>query len=114
MSDERILSSEQAATDIEPLAEAPSIELQHAQEERLRQAWQLPQGWRYWSEVNNALVGLWYTMTAFGFFLFGGVLALLMRTQLAVPNNDFLSAEWYNQIFTTHGTVMMFLCHSDV
>src|SRR5215208_612562 len=114
MSDERILSSEQAATDIEPLAEAPSIELQHAQEERLRQAWQLPRGWRYWSEVNNALVGLWYTMTAFGFFLFGGVLALLMRTQLAVPNNDFLSAEWYNQIFTTHGTVMMFLCHSDV
>ena len=41
--------------------------------------------------------------------LFAGVLALLMRTQLAVPANDFLSADFYNQAFTLHGTVMMFL-----
>ena len=46
---------------------------------------------------------------AFCFFLFGGVLALLMRVQLAVANNQFLSADRYNQIFTMHGTVMMFL-----
>ena len=40
---------------------------------------------------------------------FGGALALLMRIQLARPNNDFLSAELYNQAFTVHGSVMMFL-----
>jgi cytochrome c oxidase subunit I+III len=45
----------------------------------------------------------------FVFLLFGGGLALLMRLQLAVPGNDFLSAEFYNQAFTVHGSVMMFL-----
>jgi cytochrome c oxidase subunit I+III len=59
--------------------------------------------------VNNTEVGKWYTATAFVFFLFGGVLALLMRIQLSRPNNDFLSADLYNQIFTLHGSVMMFL-----
>src|SRR3546814_7871211 len=68
-----------------------------------------PKGWRYWSDVNNTTVGLWYTLTAFFFLLFGGVLALLMRTQLAVPENDFLSADLYDQIFTLHGSIMMFL-----
>src|SRR3546814_18485735 len=68
-----------------------------------------PKGWRYWSDVNNTTVGLWYTLTAFFFLLFGGVLALLMRTQLAVPDNDFLSADLYDHIFTPHGSIMMFL-----
>ncbi len=95
--------------DIEPLPKEPSKELQRAQEERLLKAWKTPTGWRYWSAVNNSEVGLWYTTAAFGFFIFGGALALLMRTQLAFPNNDFLTAEQYNQIFTLHGSVMMFL-----
>ena len=98
-----------AAHDPEPLATEPPKELQRAQEERLRKVWETPKGWRYWSAVNNTEVGVWYTATAFLFFLFGGVLALLMRIQLAVPNNDFLGAETYNQIFTVHGSVMMFL-----
>jgi cytochrome c oxidase subunit I+III len=95
--------------DPEPLPHEPSAELQRAQEERLRAAWRPPAGWRYWSSVNNTIVGTWYTATAFLFFLFGGVLALLIRLQLAVPNNDFLSADRYNQVFTVHGSVMMFL-----
>jgi cytochrome c oxidase subunit I+III len=99
---------ELTAPDVEPLAEAPSGELQRAQEERLRRAWKTPEGWRYWSSVNNTIVGVWYAATFF-FFLFAGALALLMRTQLAVPNNTFLSAETYNQVFTLHGSVMMFL-----
>jgi cytochrome c oxidase subunit I+III len=41
--------------------------------------------------------------------LFAGVLALLVRVQLAVPDNDVVSAEFFNQAFTLHGTVMMFL-----
>ena len=79
------------------------------QERRLREAWRQPTGWRYWSAVNNTVVGLWYIAVTFLFFLFGGVLALLMRWQLARPDNDFLSADRYNQIFTLHGSVMMFL-----
>lgn len=85
------------------------MSLQDEQAQRLLKAWETPKGWRYWSTVNNSHIGLWYTVTAFAFFLFGGGLALLMRIQLAIPNNDFLSADQYNQIFTMHGSVMMFL-----
>lgn len=80
-----------------------------AQEERLKTVWASPPGWRYWSAVNNTEVGRWYTVTAFVFFLFAGALALLMRVQLAVPDNSFLSPQLFNQVFTLHGTVMMFL-----
>ncbi len=79
------------------------------QAQRLLRAWRTPKGWRYWSAVNNSQVGLWYTITAFAFLLFGGLLALAMRIQLAIPENDFLTAEQYNQVFTMHGSVMMFL-----
>jgi cytochrome c oxidase subunit I+III len=95
--------------DPEPLGREPSVEDRRAQEGRLLKAWTTPIGWRYWSEVNNTQVGLWYTATAFLFFLFGGVLALLIRIQLALPDNGFLSADAYNQVFTVHGSVMMFL-----
>jgi cytochrome c oxidase subunit I+III len=97
------------SADREPLPLAPPLEVQRAQAERLLEAWKTPTGWRYWSAVNNTEVGLWYTAMTFFFLLFGGVLALLMRMQLALPNNDFLSAEFYNQAFTVHGSVMMFL-----
>jgi cytochrome c oxidase subunit I+III len=96
-------------TDVEPLSHAPPAEVQEAQAERLREVWSTPKGWRYWSAVNNTEVGIWYTAMSFIFFLFAGVLALLMRVQLAAPENDFLSAETYNQAFTVHGSVMMFL-----
>jgi cytochrome c oxidase subunit I+III len=76
---------------------------------RLTAAWETPQGWRYFSEVNNTSVGLWYFATAFVFLLLGGVLALLIRLQLAVPGWQVLDAETYNQVFTMHGTTMMFL-----
>ncbi|HEX2256152.1 MAG TPA: cytochrome c oxidase subunit I [Afifellaceae bacterium] len=80
-----------------------------AQAERLLKTWDAPPGWRYWSAVNNTEVGIWYTALAFLFMMFAGVLALLMRIQLAVPDNDFLSADLYNQAFSLHGSVMMFL-----
>lgn len=80
-----------------------------AEEKQLRAVWKNPPGWRYWTSVNNTEVGLWYGSTAFAFMLFAGVLGLLVRAQLAVPENDLLSAEFYNQVYTLHGTVMMFL-----
>lgn len=86
-----------------------SAEYRRQSAERLLKAWETPRGWRYWSAVNNSEVGLWYTVASFCFFLFGGVLALLIRIQLAVPGNTFLTADQYNQIFTMHGSVMMFL-----
>lgn len=81
----------------------------NAQEQRLAQVWARPKGWRYFSDVNNSVVGLWYISAAFAFMLFGGALALIIRLQLAVPDNNLVSAETYNQLFTLHGTVMMFL-----
>ena len=58
---------------------------QEAQTRRLRAAWSPPRGWRYWTEVNNTEVGLWYTATSFAFMLFAGVLALIVRAQPLPP-----------------------------
>ena len=77
--------------------------------EQLERIWARPTGWRVVSAVNNTVIGYFYIGTALLFFLLAGILGLLMRTQLAVPSNTFLSQETYNQIFTMHGTVMMFL-----
>ncbi len=68
-----------------------------------------PKGWRIFSAVNNTHVGLFYIATSLMFFILAGVLALLMRAQLAVPDNDLIDPDLYNQLFTMHGTVMMFL-----
>ena len=54
-------------------------------------------------------LGIMYLTTSFGFFLAGGVMAMLMRTELAQPGMQFLSQEQYNQLFTMHGTVMLLL-----
>ncbi len=54
-------------------------------------------------------IGLLYLVTSFGFLLVAGLLALLMRAELARPGLQFLSPEQYNQLFTVHGTVMMLL-----
>ena len=84
--------------------------LRAAQEERLRAVWKPPQGlFLRWTDTNNNRVGVWYVLTAFGFMLFAGVLALIMRTQLAVPDNELVSANSFNQLFTLHGSMMMFL-----
>lgn len=81
-----------------------------AQEARLRAAWAPPRGFFFrWTDTNNNAVGVWYTLTAFAMMLFAGVLALIMRAQLAVPDNDLVSAATFNQLFTLHGSAMMFL-----
>src|SRR5438046_3865150 len=58
--------------------------------------------------VDHKTIGRRYIITAFIFFFLGGVEALLMRLQLAVPENRILNPDLYNQIFTMHGTTMMF------
>ncbi len=86
----------------------PQAEQQRGAEE-LRAAWKTPQGWRYVTAVNNSEVGKWYALTALAFMLIAGVLALLMRVQLAFPDMTFLDADRFNQFFTMHGSAMMFL-----
>ena len=65
--------------------------------------------WGWVTTVDHKRIGIMYGVTAFVFFLFGGVEALLIRLQLARPNGTFLSADLYNQMFTMHGTTMVFL-----
>ena len=75
----------------------------------LERVWCAPKGWRLLTVVNNNYVGLYYVGAAFLFFVLAGILALLIRAQLALPLNGILPQETYNQVFTMHGTVMMFL-----
>jgi cytochrome c oxidase subunit I len=73
-----------------------------------------PVRWRYsllswFTSVDHKQIGIMYLLTTLLFFLIGGVEALLIRIQLIKPENTFLSPEVYNQIFTMHGTTMIFL-----
>ena len=78
--------------------------------EKLDRIWRDPGGfWGWFCHVNHRSIGRRYMVTAFGFFLAGGVLAALMRIQLARPESHFLGPDLYNQIFTVHGSTMMFL-----
>jgi cytochrome c oxidase subunit I+III len=76
---------------------------------RLQEVWDKPRGWRALTQVNNTAIGLWYIGAALLFMILGGILALIMRTQLAVPENTLVTHDFYNQLFTMHGSVMMFL-----
>ncbi|MFE7530946.1 cytochrome c oxidase subunit I [Kitasatospora sp. NPDC057542] len=64
---------------------------------------------RWLFTTDHKVIGNLYLATAFGFFLVGGVLALLMRAQLLGPDTGLLSNERYNQLFTMHGTIMLLL-----
>ncbi len=64
---------------------------------------------RWLTSTNHKQIGIAYLTTAFIFFLVGGLEALLIRLQLGEPNNTLLSPDLYNQIFTMHGTTMIFL-----
>ena len=78
--------------------------------ERLEQTWYVPRGIVGWFSVaDHRTIGTRYLVSAFGFFIFAGILAGMMRVQLAVPENHFLGPDLYNQVFTVHGTTMMFL-----
>ena len=78
--------------------------------ERLHALWETEPGWRGWlSTVDHKTIGLRYLVTAFVFLLLGGAEALVMRAQLARPNETLLTPEQYNQLFTMHGVTMIFL-----
>jgi cytochrome c oxidase subunit 1 len=69
-----------------------------------------PRGLVAWlTTTDHKRIGLLYFYTALGFFLIGGLEALVIRAQLAQPEGHVVSAETYNQLFTMHGTTMIFL-----
>lgn len=70
-----------------------------------------PQPWqRFFSfSVDHKVIGIQYLVTSFFFFLIGGAMATAVRVELATPEVDFVSRELYNQLFTIHATVMIFL-----
>jgi cytochrome c oxidase subunit 1 len=81
-----------------------------AERERLAQTWAVPRGVIGWlSAADHKTIGKRFIATAFGFFVLGGILAVLMRVQLARPGNSFIDPDLYNQLFSLHGTTMMFL-----
>jgi cytochrome c oxidase subunit 1 len=65
--------------------------------------------WGWITTVDHKRIGILYGVTAFAFFLVGGIEALLIRLQLARPDNTLVSAGTYNELFTMHGTTMIFL-----
>src|SRR3954453_20253356 len=67
-------------------------------------------GWWSWvTTVDHKRIGILYGVTAFAFFIIGGIEALLIRLQLAVPANTLIGPDTFNQLFTMHGTTMIFL-----
>jgi len=77
---------------------------------KLSAIWASEPGWKGWtSSVNHTDLGRMFLVTAFFFFLVGGLLAMLIRAQLATPDSAFVDAGAFSQFFTMHGTIMMFL-----
>ncbi|WP_312234533.1 cbb3-type cytochrome c oxidase subunit I, partial [Stutzerimonas nitrititolerans] len=77
--------------------------------DQFNEVWGNPRGWKALTIVNHTSIGLRFLVTGGVFFLIGGLLAMLIRTQLALPGYELMEPDVYNQVFTMHGTVMMFL-----
>ncbi|WP_210526864.1 cytochrome c oxidase subunit I [Rubellimicrobium arenae] len=76
----------------------------------LTRIWASEPGWTGWlTTVNHNDLGRMFLVAAATFFGIGGLLAMLIRAQLASPRSAFMGPEVYNQVFTMHGTIMMFL-----
>src|SRR5262245_19315115 len=71
----------------------------------------IPKGglWSWLATTDHKKIGKLYLFTALFFFIVGGLEAEIIRAQLGGPNRHLVSAEMYNQIFTMHGTTMVFL-----
>ncbi|MGW4481070.1 cbb3-type cytochrome c oxidase subunit I, partial [Rhodococcus triatomae] len=94
------------------LAPRPGASVDHPEAARPGPRTAAPKGSaivRLLTTTDHKTIGLMYIVTSFAFFLAGGLMALLIRTELAVPGMQFLSNEQYNQMFTMHGTVMLLL-----
>jgi cytochrome c oxidase subunit I len=80
-----------------------------ARAERYRADWRHGRVTSWLTTVDHKRIGILYMVTALVFFVGGGILALLMRAQLATPDEHFITKNAYNELFTIHGTTMIFL-----
>lgn len=81
-----------------------------ADEAMLEATWRDPPGILGWlCAINHKSIGRRFIASAFWFFVFAGILAALMRLQLARPDSALIGPDLYNQLFSTHGTMMMFI-----
>jgi cytochrome c oxidase subunit I len=94
----------------EPIAVHESEARTSERVSKLARTWQQPGGvWGWLSNTDHKAIGLRFMVTAFIFFLLGGVLAAIMRLQLSRPENNLVGPDLYNQLFTMHGSTMIFL-----
>ena len=92
-----------------PAKDEPVLSGTEKERAKLAHAWRERSGvFGLLSSADHKTIGKRYIATAFGFFTLAGIEALLMRIQLARPENRFLNPDLYDQIFTMHGTTMMF------
>jgi cytochrome c oxidase subunit 1 len=98
-----------AAPTIAPVAEQPE-QIDESLHARLERVWRNGPGlWGWLTSVNHKSVALRSIITAFVFFALAGVEAAIMRAQLSRPENNLVGPDLYNQLFTVHGSTMMFL-----
>lgn len=71
--------------------------------------WATGPGLQRFAAVNHSVIGIRMMVTSFTFFAIAGILGMLTRVQLATPNSGFMVPETYNQVFTMHGSMMLFL-----
>jgi cytochrome c oxidase subunit I+III len=104
------MQRDQEARVVERMEPVPDAAAEARLRRELEETWYVPRGVIGWfCVVDHRTIGMRYITTAFVFFILAGILAALMRIQLAVPDNRFLGPDLYNQMFTVHGTAMMFL-----
>jgi cytochrome c oxidase subunit I len=104
---EEVIASHDASSEAAAAITPPTLEDEHR---RLVATWAEPRGFIGWfCQVDHKSIGRRMLVTAFVWFTLAGILAALIRLQLSRPDNQFLSPDLYNQIFTMHGTTMMFL-----
>ncbi|MFQ3615225.1 MAG: cytochrome c oxidase subunit I [Cyanobacteriota bacterium] len=74
---------------------------------------QVPKAWKWYHyfgyNIDHKVIGIQYLVTAFVFYLIGGLMAVGMRMELATPDPDFVDPSLYNALLTNHGTIMIFL-----
>ncbi|MDV2995442.1 MAG: cytochrome c oxidase subunit 1 [Chroococcidiopsis sp. SAG 2025] len=72
-----------------------------------------PQAWKWYDyftfNIDHKVIGIQYLVTAFAFYLIGGLMAIAMRIELYTPDSDILDPNLYNAFMTNHGTLMIFL-----
>jgi hypothetical protein len=92
------------------MSAATAIDDAGRERRQLERTWSDRRGFYGWlTSVDHKSIGKRYIVTAFVFFVLGGLLAVAMRLQLARPENHLVGPDLYNQLFTMHGSTMMFL-----